>query len=435
MFEIYTLDNGLRVVTEYIEHVNSVSVGVMVQNGSRNEEKSVNGISHFIEHMFFKGTNKRSAKEIVQDIENVGGQINAYTSKETTCYYTKSLYTHLELCLDVLSDMLLNAKFDDEEIEKEKGVVIEEINMSEDNPEDVLEDIHSKVIFGDNPLADPILGTIDIIKSLNSKKIKEYVKKHYTPHNSVISICGKFHKNELKKLIENYFGPWDKNEIYIPTYEEVNLLDGSAYVNKQIEQLHINVGLKGLPYAHERAYSLALLNSIFGGGASSVLFQKVREELGLCYTIYSYSQPYIGVGSLNIYTGLSKQFAGKALEVINRELKHFADNGISDEKLNINKEKLISGYLLGLESTASRMFANAKCLLLQNKIKTAEEVTEKINKINKQDINYVLEECFKPGIISASYVGQDVEIDGLNKIIGISDVAYNRDVIVNDKRV
>ena len=300
MFEIYTLDNGLRVVTEYIEHVNSVSVGVMVQNGSRNEENSVNGISHFIEHMFFKGTNKRSAKEIVQHIENVGGQINAYTSKETTCYYTKSLYTHLNLCLDVLSDMILNAKFDDEEIEKEKGVVIEEINMSEDNPEDVLEDIHSKVIFGDNPLADPILGTIDIIKSLNSSKIKEYVKKHYTPHNSVISICGKFDKNELKKLMENYFGSWDKNEIYIPTYKEVKLLGGAAYVNKQIEQLHINIGLKGLPYAHERAYSLALLNNIFGGGASSVLFQKVREELGLCYTIYSYSQPYIGVGSLNI---------------------------------------------------------------------------------------------------------------------------------------
>ena len=206
MFEIYTLDNGLRVVTEYIEHVNSVSVGVMVQNGSRNEENSVNGISHFIEHMFFKGTNKRSAKEIVQHIENVGGQINAYTSKETTCYYTKSLYTHLNLCLDVLSDMILNAKFDDEEIEKEKGVVIEEINMSEDNPEDVLEDIHSKVIFGDNSLADPILGTIDIIKSLNSSKIKEYVKKHYTPHNSVISICGKFDKNEFLVLASNEFG-------------------------------------------------------------------------------------------------------------------------------------------------------------------------------------------------------------------------------------
>lgn len=147
MFNIYTLDNGLRVVTEYIEHVNSVSVGVMVQNGSRNETKEVNGISHFIEHMFFKGTEKRNAKQIVQEIENVGGQINAYTSKETTCYYTKALYTKLDLCLDVLSDMILNAKFDDEEIEKEKGVVIEEINMGEDSPEDVLEDIHSKAVL------------------------------------------------------------------------------------------------------------------------------------------------------------------------------------------------------------------------------------------------------------------------------------------------
>ena len=223
MYKCQTLENGLTIIGEEIPYLKSISLGIWVKAGSIIETKENSGVSHFIEHMFFKGTNKRSAKEIVQHIENVGGQINAYTSKETTCYYTKSLYTHLNLCLDVLSDMILNAKFDDEEIEKEKGVVIEEINMSEDNPEDVLEDIHSKVIFGDNPLADPILGTIDIIKSLNSSKIKEYVKKHYTPHNSVISICGKFDKNELKKLMENYFGSWDKNEIYIPTYKEVNL--------------------------------------------------------------------------------------------------------------------------------------------------------------------------------------------------------------------
>lgn len=435
MFELYTLDNGLKVVTEYIDHVNSVSIGVMVQNGSRNEENQVNGISHFIEHMFFKGTNKRTAKQIVQEIENVGGQINAYTSKETTCYYTKALNKHLELCLDVLSDMLLNAKFDDEEIEKEKGVVIEEINMSEDNPEDVLEDIHSQVIFGDNPLAYPILGTIDIIKSLNSKIIKDYVKKHYTPYNSVISICGKFDKNQLKELIEKYFGQWSKDYRYIPTYDNLSLLNGSKYINKPIEQLHINLGLNGLPYADDKAYSLALLNNIFGGGASSILFQKVREELGLCYTIYSYSQPYIGVGSLNIYTGLSKQYADKALSVINRELKIFAEKGISDEVLEINKEKLISGYLLGLESTSSRMFANAKCLLLQNKIKTEEEVTTKINKIDKEDINYVLEKCFKPGIISASYVGPDVEVEKLNKIITLDEIAFNKESMSTIRRV
>ena len=197
MYNIYTLKNGLRVVTEYIDHVNSISVGVMVQNGSRNEDLELNGISHFIEHMFFKGTEKRTSKEIVQQIENVGGQINAYTSKEATCYYIKALNTHLDLSIEILADMLLNSKFDDEEIEKEKGVVIEEINMSEDTPEDVLDNDSSKAIFGDNSLSYPILGTIDNIKSFNSKKIKKFVKSHYAPHNSVVSVCGKFDEKEL----------------------------------------------------------------------------------------------------------------------------------------------------------------------------------------------------------------------------------------------
>ena len=424
MFNLYTLDNGLRVVTEYIEHVNSISVGVMVQNGSRNESKDVNGISHFIEHMFFKGTDKRTAKEIVQQIENIGGQINAYTSKETTCYYIKALNTHVDLCLDVLSDMLLNSKFDEEEIEKEQGVVIEEINMSQDNPEDVLDEIHSEAIFGDDSLAYPILGTPDRIKSFNRKKIKDYIKTHYTPYNSVLSICGKFDEKELRKLIEEYFGEWSKNDIYNPKYETITLKHDSKYTEKQIEQVHINLGLNGLPYADDKAYSLVLLNNIFGGGASSVLFQKVREELGLCYSIYSYIQPYLGVGTLNIYTGLSNKYSDKAISVINKHLYEFASKGISDELLEINKEKIKASYILGLESTSSRMFANAKCFLLQNKIKTQEDVIKRINKIDNDDINYVLERCFKPGIISTAFVGQGIEADKLNSIINNSKVAY-----------
>lgn len=435
MFNLYTLDNGLRVVTEYIEHVNSISVGVMVQNGSRNEDKEVNGISHFIEHMFFKGTDKRSAKEIVQQIENVGGQINAYTSKETTCYYIKALNTQVKLCLDVLSDMLLHSKFDSEEIEKEKGVVIEEINMSEDSPEDVLDDIHSKAIFGENTLADPILGTIDRIKSFNREKIRNYIKTHYTPYNSVISVCGKFNDKELKELIENYFGKWSKNDIYNPKYESPKLNHQSKYVDKQIEQLHINLGLKGLPYADDKAYSLVLLNNVLGGGASSILFQKVREELGLCYNIYSYGQPFLGVGTVNIYTGLSKQYADKALSVINRELKSFAENGISNEVLDINKEKIKASYILGLESTSSRMFANAKSMLLQNKVKTQEDVINRINKISQDDINYVLEKCFKPGIISTAYVGQGIEADKLNSILEPAKVAYDNDQFSSINRI
>ena len=425
MYNLYTLKNGLRIVTEYIEHVNSISVGVMVQNGSRNESSEVNGISHFIEHMFFKGTEKRTAKEIVEDIENVGGQINAYTSKEATCYYVKALNTHLDLSLDVLSDMLLHSKFDPEEIEKEKGVVVEEINMSEDTPEDVLDDMYSKATFGDNSLARPILGTIETVRSFNREKIMNFIYNHYTPHNSVLSVCGKFDKRELDELIEKYFGEWTSSKIYVPSYDTPILLNDSKYVEKQIEQLHIELGLKGLPYGHEKGYALVLLNNILGGGASSILFQKVREELGLCYTIYSYPQPYQGVGVFNIYTGLSKQYADKALSVIDRELKLFANGKISKELLDMNKEKIKASYILGLESTSSRMFANAKSSLLQNKIKTQEDVINKINNINNEDIEYVLEECFKPGVISTAYVGPEVDYKMLNAIINNSKEAYD----------
>lgn len=425
MYNIYKLKNGLRIVTEYIEHVNSISVGVMVQNGSRNEDLEVNGISHFIEHMFFKGTVKRNSKEIVEEIENVGGQINAYTSKEVTCYYIKALNTHLDLAIDILSDMLINSKFDEEEIKKEQGVVIEEINMSEDTPEDVISDTQAKAIFGDNPLSYPILGSSKNIKSFNHNKLKKFVKSHYAPKNSVVSICGKFDEKELRKILEEKFGEWEGEDQYEPSYEEPKILNGTIYTNKPIEQLHINLALKGLPYAHDKSYALLLLNNIFGGGASSRLFQKVREELGLCYTIYSYAQPYLGVGINNIYTGVSKQYAEKALDAINKELRDFAKNGISKEQLDINKEKIKAGYILGLESTSSRMFANAKSMLLQNKIKTQEEVIEKINIINKEDINYVLDTCFKPGIISTAYVGPDIEFEKLNNIAEPNIKAFN----------
>lgn len=425
MYNIYKLRNGLRVVTEYIDYVNSVSIGIMVQNGSRNEELKLNGISHFIEHMFFKGTEKRTSKEIVQQIENVGGQINAYTSKEATCYYIKALNTHLGLSIEILADMILNSKFDDEEIEKEKGVVIEEINMSEDTPEDVLDNIASKAVFGDNPLSYPILGTIENIKSFNSEKIKRFIKSHYAPNNSVISVCGKFDQKELMKMLEESFGVWQEGEKYKLDYKVPVLINKSDYSNKPIEQLHINLSFQGLPYAHEKAYSLVLLNNVFGGGASSILFQKVREELGLCYTIYSYGQPYLGVGINNIYTGVSKQYADKALDVINKELKKFATKGISNEILEVNKEKIKASYILGLESTSSRMFSNAKGMLLQNKIKTEEEVIKRINNINSDDIKYVLDTCFKPGIISSAYVGQDIEWKKLNDIIEPSINAYD----------
>lgn len=428
MYNMYTLDNGLRVITEKINHLSSVSVGVMIQNGSRNENEDLNGISHFIEHMFFKGTNKKSAKEIVEEIENVGGQINAFTSKEATCYYIKALNTHLDLSLNLLSDMILNSKFDEEEIEKEKGVVIEEINMSQDSPEDVLDDEYSKAAFGDNSLSYPILGTIPKIKSFTREKILNFINEKYTPYNSVISVCGKFDEKELKKIIENSFGIWKSEKKYIPKYSTPIIQCNSGYVDKEIEQLHISLGLKGLPYRDKNSYPLVLLNNILGGGASSILFQKVREELGLCYTIGSYLQPFQGIGTVNIYTGLSKNYAQKALEIINDEISNFSNNKITNEQLEISKEKIKATYILGLESTSSRMFANAKSYLFNNNVFTEEEVIKKVDKINKDDIQNVIDECFKPGILNAGYVGQNVNYNELNKIILKDIKAYDNKI-------
>ena len=424
MHNLYTLKNGLRVVTEKISESNSISVGVMIKNGSRNESLELNGISHFIEHMFFKGTKKRKSKDIVEDIENVGGQINAFTSKEATCYYVKNLYTHLELSLEILSDMILNSVFSVEEIEREKGVVIEEINMGEDSPEDVLDDLNSKACYGENPLSYPILGTIEKVKSIRREDILNFIKEKYTPQNTVISVCGKFDDKELKELIEKYFSNWNSDSNYIPTYENCEIQTGTYYKDKDIEQLHVILGLKGLPQGDEHGYALTLLSNVFGGGASSILFQEVREKLGLCYSIYCYPQPFQNAGSLSIYAGLGKNYGEKALEVILKEINKFAKEGITDDKLNINKEKLKASYILGLESTSSRMFANAKSVLFKNKITTQEDVIKRVDKISQEDIRFVLDNCFKNGVLNTSFVGNNINYSKLNDIVFDSSKTY-----------
>lgn len=434
MYNLYTLKNGLRVITEKNDGVNSISVGVMVKNGSRNESEDINGISHFIEHMFFKGTGKRNAKEIAECVENVGGQLNAFTSKEATCYYVKNLYTHLDLSLEILSDIMLNSKFEPDDIEREKSVVIEEINMSDDNPEDALDDLHAKVAYGRNSLSYPILGTIDKVKSFDRELIKEYISKKYTPSNSVISVCGKFDDKELRDLIEKYFGGWEDTKHEITTFSDIDIETGTSYLNKDIEQLHMSLGLKGLPYGHEKGYALVLLSNIFGGGASSRLFQKVREELGFCYNIYCYPQTYQGAGMLNIYTGLGKNYAERALDVILKEVDIFSKEGITEDVLTINKEKIKANYILGLESTSSRMFGNAKSILFKGKVSTQEEVIKKVDRISMDDIDFVLKECFQNGILNASYVGNNIDYSKLDVILNNSSVAYrnshNKDILI-----
>lgn len=416
MYNLLKLDNGLRVALESIDYVNSVSVGLWIGNGSRNEDKDNNGISHFIEHMFFKGTKNRTALQIAECIENVGGQINAFTGKEATCFYIKALDSHLELALDVISDMLFNSKFSPEDIEKEKGVIIEEINMSEDSPEDVLADIHSAAIWGNDPISFPILGTINKVKSFDREQIVKYLESHYTPENSVISIAGNFDIKKVEQLVEKYFGSWKSNK-KILEYSKPVILNNHLSKKKSIEQLHLSLGIPGIETGRDELYSLLLLNNVFGGGASSILFQKIREEKGLCYSIYSYISAFNKTGIVSIYTSLNPKYAADALNMIKIEIDKFIKTGISEDKLLKAKEQLKGSYILGLESTSSRMFNNGKSVLFLNKINIPKDIMKKINKINQDSLYEAMEKTFAKGIINSAYVGENVDLSLLTNII------------------
>lgn len=431
MYDLFKLDNGLRIVLEKIDYVNSVSVGLWVENGSRNENIKNNGISHFIEHMFFKGTENRTALQIAECIEDVGGQINAFTGKEATCFYIKALDSHLDLALDVISDMLFNSKFLEEDIEKEKGVVIEEIKMSEDSPEDVLNDLHSSAIWGNDPLSLPILGTEETVKSFKREQIVDYISSHYIPENSVISISGNFDTNIIKNLVGKYFGNWNSSNKVVTNYSNPDILNKHMFRKKSIEQLHLSLGIPGIGSGNDELYSLLLLSNVLGGGASSILFQKIREEKGICYSIYSYISAFRNTGIVSIYTSLNPKYAADALHMIKEETDKFIKTGISNEKLIKAKEQLKGSYILGLESTSSRMFNNGKSVLFLNKINKPKDIIEKINNINKDKLNEVMEKTFLKGITNAAFVGEDIQLDLLKNIVSNDIVPFENSKITS----
>ncbi|OBR94719.1 protease 3 precursor [Clostridium ragsdalei P11] len=410
MYNLFQLDNGLKVIVENIDYVNSISVGLWVKNGSRNENEENNGISHFIEHMFFKGTSNRTSLEIAECIEDVGGQINAFTGKEATCFYVKALDSHFELAIDVISDMLFNSKFSPEDIEKEKGVVIEEINMNDDSPEDVLSDLHSKAMWGDDSISLPILGNADTVKSFTREELLEYIRSHYIPENSVVSIAGKIDMNTVEKLMEKYFEKWNSNGKSLINYSRPQFLKNHLFKRKSIEQLHISLGVPGVENGNDDIYALLLLNNVYGGGTSSILFQKIREEMGICYSIYSYPASFNNIGVVNIYTGLNVKYSYDVICRIKDELQKFVKEGVDSNRLKKAKEQLKGNYVLGLESMSSKMFSNGKSVLFLNKLSTPSDIIDKINKIDQDTIKRVMKNTFCKGIVNSAFVGEKVDI-------------------------
>ncbi|MBR5536234.1 MAG: insulinase family protein [Clostridia bacterium] len=403
MNKITVLNNGLKIITEPMPGAQSVFVGVWVRCGSGNETYEEWGISHFIEHMVFKGTKNRTAQQISEETDYVGGQVNAFTSRDCTCYYSRTLPEHMELSFDILSDIYHNPKMDKRDVNLERGVIKEEIMMFEDCPEDLVQDRLLEAVFPNSALGREIAGSIESVDKIDRKLMLEYMSRYYTPDNTVITVCGKFDEADAIRYAQKYFGSYiaafKGDRIIEPRFRAVDIK-----WEKDVEQAHLCLSFPSVPTGDDKMdYSLSALNSIFGGGMSSRIFRTVREERGLCYSVYSYSMQTEAAGILGIYTGLNVNCLDSAEELIHKEISALLKDGITDYELTKGKEQVKAAILMDLENPASRMTALGKDLLIYNKVTPVEDIVKAINSITKKDIenaaHMVFEQKWARGVI------------------------------------
>ncbi len=381
----YTCKNGVRIVLEQIPTVRSVAIGIWIGTGSRNETEQNNGISHFLEHMFFKGTKTRTAREIAEAFDSIGGQVNAFTSKEYTCYYAKVLDEHASFALEMLADMFFHSTFVDEELQKERNVVLEEIRMYEDTPDDIVHDLLSKACYANHPLGYPILGTEETLRTFTSDSLRGYMADYYTPDRVVISIAGNVDESFVQQ-VESYFGSFTAKqkatESPAPLFQPQKLVR-----QKDTEQAHLCIGFNGLPVGHPDIYTLIILNNILGGSMSSRLFQEVREQRGLAYSVFSYHSSYQDSGLLAIYAGTGNNQLDLLFETIQETIDALKEDGITEKELKNSKEQMKGSLMLGLESTNSRMSRNGKNELLLGRHRSLDEIIEEINSVTVEKVN------------------------------------------------
>ena len=409
MYKCQTLKNGLSIIGEEIPYLKSISLGVWVKAGSIMETKENSGVSHFIEHMLFKGTTNRTSKELAREIDNLGGILNAFTSKECTCFYVKLLDEHINIGIDVLSDMILNSRFDELDIKKEKSVILEELKMYEDSPDDLVYDLLLENIYKDHSLGMNILGDRQSLKNLKRESILDYYNEYYVPNNSIISICGNFKFEEIVKQIEEKFKTWQPKSVDTTTTKP-NFNPCIVKKNKDIEQVNLAINLDAIPMTNNReVYALSVVNNVFGGSISSRLFQKIREEKGLAYSIYSSQTLYEDCGELGIFASTSTENIQEVYKSILEEIELIRNEYISPQEIHESKEQLKGSYMLDLESTSSRMMSNGKNLLMRNKVDDEQDIIDYINAVEYDDVVKIIKKVFNTENMGVCIVGKDVE--------------------------
>lgn len=405
------LSNGIRICAEKIPYVQSVSVGVWVGNGSRFEKKEENGISHFIEHMVFKGTKKRSARDIALEMDSVGGQLNAFTTRECTCFYAKTLNEYVETSLDLLSDMVFEPELSEENTDLERNVILEEIAMYEDSPEDLVYDIFSETIWGDTPMGRTILGTEKTLSEITPQKLRNYMRTHYTSKNIVIAISGSFEDSMFEQL-EKYFGQrkLEDNEV---EFEPVSYKAGQRCVRKDFEQVQLVAGFDGIDVFDESVYPLMVFNNVFGSGMSSRLFQNIREKYGLVYSIFAGHSAYIGTGTFDIAVAASPDNLARVAQLISDEIIRIKRDKLTDDEIERAKIQLKGNYMLSTEHVGARMQTLGRAALLKRPLRSPEETISRIMSVGRDDVSEIIDRIFNADTFSVAAVGQIDKVDGL----------------------
>ncbi|NMD38901.1 MAG: insulinase family protein [Christensenellaceae bacterium] len=392
MYDKITLKNGIRVVGEKLPHLHSCTIGFWVGVGSSHELPSENGLSHLIEHMVFKGTITRSARQIAEEMDEIGAHLNAFTGKDCTCFYARVLKEDISTAIDILSDLVYNPKFDKDELDKERGVVLEEIAMVEDTPDDLAADLLSLAQY-DGSLNKPILGSHELISKYTQDDVQNYWKTHYTPDKIVISITGNYDwdmvLNELGEKAINF-----NNSSSVNSDFPNKLINEKRFLKKEIEQAHIYLGFPGFEIGSLKSYTLSILSGLFGGGMSSRLFQRIREELGLAYSVYTYTSSYLNIGTFKIYAGTSPKSANRVIDEIKNETSKILKNGINNKEFLSAKTQLRTDFVFGLESASSRMNRLGRSELILNKIEDQETIMKNIATISKDDLMEVVKYVF-----------------------------------------
>ncbi|AVQ20557.1 M16 family metallopeptidase [Fusobacterium necrophorum] len=402
--QVKTLSNGITVLAEKVPELQSFSLGFFVRTGARNERKEESGISHFIEHMMFKGTETRTAKELSEIIDNEGGMMNAYTSRETTVYYVQLLSSKLEIAIDVLSDMMLHSTFTEENIEKERNVIIEEIKMYEDSPEDTVHD--ENISFALRGIqSNSISGTPEGLKKITREHFMKYLRDQYVASNLTIVISGNFDEELLMRQLEEKMSAFPSSTEKRDYDNRYEIYSGTQIITRDTQQVHICFNTRGIDIHHPKKYAVAILTSALGGGMSARLFQKIREERGLAYSVYSYQSVYEDCGLFTTYAGTTKEAYRDVIAMIREEYQEILEHGITEQELRRCKNQFTSALMFHLESSKGRMSSIAASYMNNGRVETKEEVIQNINAVSLEDIQEVARYLFDEKYYSCTILG------------------------------